>query len=149
YAMLTDEDRSLGHLLAARFLESQGERDAALLAEQYDRGGAPNEAARCWLAAAAQALEVSDLGAVIDRAGRALEHGAPDDAGLARLLMAEAHRWRGEYERAAKASKLAMDALPRATTRWFQAAAESATTAAAIGDPVTLELVGDALASES
>jgi tetratricopeptide (TPR) repeat protein len=145
YAMVTDEDRSLGHLLAARHLEAHGERDAALLAEHFARGGAPADAARLWLVAAAQALEASDLAAAIDRARRALEMGTPD-AGHAHLLMAEAHRWRGEYDRAAKSAAAAIELLPFASVRWFQAAAETATASAALGDRATLSSIGDALA---
>src|SRR5262249_55975124 len=85
YAMVTDEDRRIGHLLAARFLEAQGERDAALLAEHYERGGAPSDAARNWTLAAAQALETSDLAAAIERANRATARGA---SGAPHVLLA-------------------------------------------------------------
>ena len=39
-AMLTDEDRMLGHALAAEWLEARGERDDLLIADHYERGGA-------------------------------------------------------------------------------------------------------------
>src|SRR5207302_934930 len=39
YAMLTDEDRRLGHRLAAEWLERAGESDPLVLGEHFDRGG--------------------------------------------------------------------------------------------------------------
>src|SRR5205823_2936684 len=39
YAMLTDEDRRLGHRLAADYLAARSQSDAAVLAGHYDIGG--------------------------------------------------------------------------------------------------------------
>ena len=39
YAMLTEGDRALGHLLAGEFIERSGERDAIVLVEHFERGG--------------------------------------------------------------------------------------------------------------
>src|SRR5262249_34071490 len=47
YGALTDEDRALGHRLAAAWLERAGEGDAALLAEHYEKGGLAEQAAAC------------------------------------------------------------------------------------------------------
>src|SRR6185369_9465458 len=44
YAMLTAEDRALGHRLAASFLEQRGEGDPMVLAEHFERGGEPARA---------------------------------------------------------------------------------------------------------
>ena len=52
YAMLTDDDRVLGHRLAAAWLEQQGETDPLVLAEHCDRGGEPPRAAGFYFRAA-------------------------------------------------------------------------------------------------
>ena len=46
YAMLTDEDRLLGHRLAGAWLEQAGAADAMVLAEHFRRGAEPVRAAR-------------------------------------------------------------------------------------------------------
>ncbi|MFO0550356.1 MAG: protein kinase [Polyangiaceae bacterium] len=98
YAGLTDEDRALGHRLAARWLEAAGERDAVLLAEHFERGGHATDAIRHYEVAASQALEGNDLAATLARAKRGLELGA---TGLSRArllaLAAEAQSWIGEH----------------------------------------------------
>ena len=72
YELLTTEDRALGHRLAGRWLVAVGEQDARALAEHFDRGDEPAEAAR-WLARAAeQALEGNDLDGAIASVTRAL-----------------------------------------------------------------------------
>lgn len=149
YATLTDEDRSLGHLLAARFLEAQGERDAATLAEHFERGGAHADAARWRLAAASRSLEGSDLAGAIAHAERSLGAICAADAGLAHLLLAEAHRWLGDYTLAGRAADAAMLALAPGSLPWFQAAAEAATSAASAGDSAALGAIGDAVAAQA
>src|SRR6185437_16912863 len=39
YAMLTPDDRILGHKLGAEWLEEAGESDGMVLAEHFERGG--------------------------------------------------------------------------------------------------------------
>src|SRR5207342_397347 len=46
YAMLTDEDRALGHRLAGAWLEHAGGGDPMALAEHFRRGGEPARAVR-------------------------------------------------------------------------------------------------------
>ena len=70
YAMLTENDRALGHRLAGRWLERLGERDAMMLAEHLERGGLPARAAGWYRRAAEDALEGNDLEAVLARADR-------------------------------------------------------------------------------
>ncbi|MDI1448547.1 serine/threonine-protein kinase [Polyangium sp. 6x1] len=60
YAMLTDEDRALGHYLAAEWLEEKGEADALVLAEHFERGGAAARAASFYLASAEQSAARKD-----------------------------------------------------------------------------------------
>lgn len=70
-AMLTDDDRAVGHRLAAAWLEAAGEGDPAVLAAHHDLGREPARAARWWLAAAEQAFERDELDAATDFARRA------------------------------------------------------------------------------
>jgi tetratricopeptide (TPR) repeat protein len=83
YAMLTDEDRVLGHKLAGSWLERAGETDAIVLAEHFDRGGEPARAVAWYRRAAAQALEGNDLAAAVRRVERgiALYHAATSPSG--------------------------------------------------------------------
>jgi hypothetical protein len=88
-ALLTDDDRAVGHRLAAAWLEAAGETDAAVLAGHYDLGREPETAARWWLSAAEQAFERDDLDAALDLARRA----APlDPASLRRVESAVSAR---------------------------------------------------------
>ncbi len=121
YATLTDDDRALGHRLAARWLEAAGERDAVRLAEHHARGG-DDAAAAGWLAVgAAQALEGDDLEACVARGARALDAIDPAQAGELHVTLADAHRWRGAYPDAMRHAAQAAEALPEGTRPWFRA----------------------------
>ncbi|MEC7520037.1 MAG: protein kinase [Myxococcota bacterium] len=118
-AMLTEDDRRLGHRLAGDWLERAGERDALVLAAHFEAGGAPDRAA-AWLGRAAeQALEGDDLPAAIALGQRALEAAA--DPGPIRVTLADAHRWRGEYAPALEHATAAADALEPGGRPWFRA----------------------------
>ena len=52
YAMLTEEDRSLGHRLAAGWLVEHGESDPLVIAEHFERGKDASRAAAHYLRAA-------------------------------------------------------------------------------------------------
>jgi tetratricopeptide (TPR) repeat protein len=99
YAMLTDEDRTLGHRLAGGWLEGVGaSSDAMALAEHFRRGEEPARAVRWYERAAEQALKANDLSAAIERAELGLSCGATGEiAGALRLIEAEGHVWRGEF----------------------------------------------------
>ncbi|MEO8212331.1 MAG: protein kinase, partial [Myxococcales bacterium] len=97
YAMLTADDRVLGHRLAADWLEQAGVTDPMTLAEHFRRGGEPARSVRWYQKAAEQALNANDLAAAIARADLGLECGAGGElAGALKLTKAEAHVWRGE-----------------------------------------------------
>ena len=76
YAMLTGEDRVLGHRLAADWLEQSGEPDARVLAEHCERSQQPERAARFYAAAAEHAALAHHVEAAIACAERGLELGA-------------------------------------------------------------------------
>jgi eukaryotic-like serine/threonine-protein kinase len=130
YAMLTVEDRALGHRLAGAWLERAGEQDAMALAEHFERGGAHARAAVFYQRAAEQALDANDLGAVLERAGHAIACGAEGEAlGALRRLRAEAHYWRGNLAEAESSGVEAMRLLKRDNPLWFSAALNAAVAA--------------------
>jgi hypothetical protein len=67
YAMLTEDDRRLGHRLAGDWLEQHGEDDPIMLAGHFERGGQGERAARHYLRAAEQACHVLDVDATMAR----------------------------------------------------------------------------------
>mgnify|MGYP005852657035 CR=1 FL=1 len=150
YGMLTDKDRTIGHKLAAQWLEKAGESEAVVLAEHLERGGDPKRAITFYRRAAAQALEGNDLAACLARADRGIECGAEGEV-LGRLLLrkAEAHRWRGENARAKECAHAALALLPRGGRRWFLAAGEAVEASARIGDEGDLHRAVDELCDVS
>ena len=125
YAMLTEGDRGLGHLLAGEWLEKSVARDPLVLVEHFERGGDRQRAARWCRQAADEALARSDLPGAIARARRGVALGATGAlrAGL-RLCEAQAHFWRGEY---APGEDTATDGVACATegdALWFHCVGE-------------------------
>ncbi|MBI2896041.1 MAG: protein kinase [Deltaproteobacteria bacterium] len=101
YAMLTEEDRALGHRIAGSFLERVGEPRATVIAEHFVRAGERHRAIDWYRKGAEQALEGNDLEAAIDLAHRGIDCGATGEVSSALLLVqAEAHFWRGELQEA-------------------------------------------------
>ncbi len=125
YAMLTGDDRRLGHRLAGEFLEARGTTDAASLAEHFFRGDEPSRAAPHFLRAAAQAMEGNDLARAVELAERCVSLSPePPTAAAAHGLAAEAQRWRGHYADAAAHSLQAIAGHPRGGVAWFVAVGE-------------------------
>jgi tetratricopeptide (TPR) repeat protein len=135
YAMLTDEDRRLGHVLAGEWLEGRGETDAIVLAEHFERGARPERAARWLVRATAQALEGNDLAQGVALADRALRV-ATDAEHIAELswLKAEAHRWRGEFPPAIEYAARAAELARPGTVRFYLALGEAIASSAFSGD---------------
>jgi tetratricopeptide (TPR) repeat protein len=126
YAMLTDEDRLLGHRLAGDWLEQAGAADAIVLAEHFRRGAEASRAARWYERAAAQSLSANDLVAAIERAELGIAGGASgEQAGKLRLIAAEAHVWRGELEEAERRALAAAADLPAGGSAWLRALAQA------------------------
>jgi serine/threonine protein kinase/tetratricopeptide (TPR) repeat protein len=125
HAMLTDHDLALGHRLAGLWLESQGERDATVLAEHFDRGGEPQKALLFYKRGAEQALEASDFGAAIQRANFAIDRGASGELlGSLHQILGEAYVWRGEPAEAEKHLDVAARLMPQGSIAWFRAVGE-------------------------
>jgi glutamate/tyrosine decarboxylase-like PLP-dependent enzyme/serine/threonine protein kinase/Tfp pilus assembly protein PilF len=138
YTMLTDQDRVVGHRLAARVLMRARDRDPLVLAEHLERGGEAAAAAE-WLAKAAeQALEGHDFDAVLALAARgqaAIRGQGPSMLeGELALLEAEARRWRGELAAAEREAARAAELLLPGTRSWFRAVEEAMNAAGRRGD---------------
>ncbi len=134
YAMLTDDDRALGHRLAGAWLEQAGAGDAMALAEHFRRGGEPARAVRWYERAAAEALRANDLGAAIERAEMGMASGATAEAaGQLRLIQAEGHVWRGELDAALERALEAAAALAPGGAAWLRAQAQAIIAAAKHG----------------
>lgn len=150
YTMLTDKDRTVGHRLAAQWLEKVGESEAVVLAEHLERGGEPKRAISFYRRAAAQALEGNDLAACLARADAGIACGAEGEV-LGRLLLrkAEAHRWRAENALAQECAEGAMGLLPRNGRRWFLASGEAVEANARLGNDGALHRSVDLLCEVS
>ena len=146
YAMLDDEDRALGHRVAARVLSASGAHDAMLLAEHHERGREPAQAVRHYLHAAQQALSGDDLADAVERAGRGVACGAEgEDLGALRLVQAEAERWRGRNAEGHALAREALGVLPAGSPAWCTAASELASCALKLLLPDTIDELGERL----
>jgi tetratricopeptide (TPR) repeat protein len=134
YAMLTDEDRQLGHRLAGAWLEQAGSGDAMALAEHFRRGDELGRAVPWFERAAADALRANDLAAAIARAEIGIASGAAaETAGRLRLIQAEGHVWRGELAHAEARALEAASTLPPGTGAWLRAQGQAIIAAAKHG----------------
>lgn len=149
HATLTATDAELGHRLAGAWLERVGERDAAVLAAHFERGGERARAASAYRRAAEQALAGNDFTGVLTRVERGFACGA-DGAELGALskIAAEAHLWRGENVEALRSARVALDALPPRGAAWYGALADVATAGGRIGDRDALLGAAEALVAE-
>ncbi len=128
YAMLTSEDRMLGHRLAGEWLEARGERDALVVADHFERGGRAERAVPHLRRAAKQALDGNDLDLVVKNVERARAAGATGEAlGELARYAAEALRWRARLAEAVSYAELALQELSPSTPTWYAALAELAT----------------------
>jgi serine/threonine protein kinase/tetratricopeptide (TPR) repeat protein len=136
YAMLTEEDRVLGHQLAGDYLEQVGYADAMVLAQHFRRGGQPARAVRWYREGAEQALRATDLAGAIVRADVGLSaiaamdpaqraEVASDTLGALLLTQTEAHLWRAEFEPAVSCGGDAMRALRPGSAMWYRAVGQT------------------------
>jgi eukaryotic-like serine/threonine-protein kinase len=125
YAALTEEDRRVGHRLAAEWLESHGELDPMTLAEHFDRGGESARAVGWYRRAAEHALEGGDFVAAQARAMRAITCGAGgEDLVALRLVDVEALKWQGRSSAMAERAGEVVASVPVGDPAWFRAIAD-------------------------
>jgi tetratricopeptide (TPR) repeat protein len=146
YAMLTDADRTLGHRLAAEWLEQAGDAPPLVVAGHYERAGEKARAADAYLRAAEQALESNDLAGAVDRAERGASLGAAGELlGGLRYVQASAHQWRGETESMENAASEAIALLRPEDARWVDAMTMLAVAKQRLGDTADLASVAEDL----
>jgi tetratricopeptide (TPR) repeat protein len=146
YGMLTPEDRRLGHMLAAGWLEQAGEEEPMVLAEHLERGGELPRAVNWYRRAAQAALDGNDFDAVVARAERGVACGASEETlGALRCLQTEAHRWRGELAGAEACSLEAMRLLQKCTPLWYGAVGDLALASGRRGKTPQLVTIGELL----
>ena len=152
YAMLTDDDRSLGHRLAAKWLLEHSAPEPIVLAEHFRRGGDTRSAAFWYRRASEQALKANDLDGAIVRAGLGLaalgseahDAQAGEIRGALLLVEAEALRWRGELGRGESAGVAALALLVPGSPVWFRAAGQ---TIVALGNQGKVKALGALIAN--
>ena len=85
YAMLTQSDRTTGHRLAGEWLHAAGEKDALIMADHFEQGGARSRAVGWLLQAAEVAADGGNVEAAIRLGDRGLACGPrdPDSGSLA------------------------------------------------------------------
>ncbi|HEX3343991.1 MAG TPA: AAA family ATPase, partial [Polyangiaceae bacterium] len=151
YGMLTPADRTAGHERAGGWLEAMGETDALALAEQFERGDAPARAVAAYERAASQALAANDFAAAIARAKKAVASGAAGERlGALLAIEAEAHRWSGAFDEAARCLEAARAVLPPGSPLWVETASELVSARVRLGrldglDVLVADLAGDGL----
>ncbi len=144
YATLTDDDRQRGHLLAARWLEAHHERDAALLASHFERGGDRAGAATAFAHAAEAAYKRMDFDVAHALCERSMHNGADGNTlGWVRWVQASIALASRTMEDAARFGLEALELLPERTQHWFHAATVMVAVAA-FGRP---DLLGGLVAS--
>lgn len=143
YASLTDEDRALGHRLAASWLERAGaDRDAIVVANHLERAGDERLAAAWFARSAEVALEGNDFVAAVGRAERGVTAGASGPLlGRIRLLQTEAHRHAGQNEEMLERAAEALELLPSGSPPWWGAAANVVLAASRLGRIETVEAI--------
>jgi hypothetical protein len=141
YALLTDDDRALGHAIVAQMLQDSETREAAVIAQHFELGRKHDEAARWYAAAAAGALGRNDLAGALAHAARAQRWMADaDELGKLDLVVAEAEFWLGALDRARVAAERALGHLPAGSAPWFEAVGLIITAAGQVGDNDAVEL---------
>ncbi|HEX2569984.1 MAG TPA: AAA family ATPase [Polyangia bacterium] len=122
YGLLDEEDRRLGHRLAAAYLAQMGEQDPMVLAEHHERGREGEQAARYLALGAEAALEASDFDGVLRSVERAVACGAAGEVlGTLRAAEAWAHLWRWNYPAAYAMGQASLALLSPGSGAWYQA----------------------------
>ncbi len=124
YAMLTPEDRALGHGLAAEWLLGVGEADPLVLANHFEAAGQRARAATYLVAAAEGAVAANNSEAALVHAGRAEGLAGDDHAviGAVALIHVQADFYAGRYESSVRRGLELMSRSTPAAPGWCHAA---------------------------
>ena len=139
YESLTEEDRRVGHRLAADWIESHGShRDAILVAQHREKGGQPDKALGWYVRAAAAALEGNDFPAVIERSERGLGLRAEGAVrGRLAVLLSESYRHLGRNAELLRSSLEGVALLLRGAPAWWTAYANAVLASLRLGETET------------
>jgi tetratricopeptide (TPR) repeat protein len=154
YSLLIEEDRRLGHRLAAQYLGSVGVSAPQVLAEHFERGGDPAAAARQCLLAAERAHRNNDPNGALALAQRGLAGEVPEALrGELLGLVCQVYLWRNELATAGRYVEGVLQRVPPGSQAWAVAVATQIV-GSRLGDPVlfheslerarTIEPVADA-----
>ncbi len=136
YATLTDTDRARGHRLAAEWLIAVGEKDAAVLADHFEKGAEPARALPWIVKATEAALEAANPDAIVGLVARGIAAGAEGETrGLLRALQATAVTHMGDLTRLAEVQDEALSLCAPGSKPWLTTAAWVVFASIALGDP--------------
>jgi tetratricopeptide (TPR) repeat protein len=145
YAMLTDEDRRMGHRLAAAWLERAGETDPLVMAEHLDCAGDTERVAPWLVAAAEAAYDGGNANAARALAIRGANYAGGEMLGVLRAVEAAAARVQLDVEGELVAVRQALELLRPGTLHWFTALSGLAYRATTTGDRAAARQVAQAL----
>jgi tetratricopeptide (TPR) repeat protein len=118
YAMLTVEDRRVAHAIAGDWLERNQEKDAAELADHFQRASLPERALPWLVRAAKMAIDAGDTKTTIELADRGVELGASGaERGRLLLLRSYAQALAGTFD--VPITREAVDSLPIGSAPWW------------------------------
>jgi tetratricopeptide (TPR) repeat protein len=118
YAMLTVEDRRVAHALAGDWLERNQEKDAAALADHFQRASLMERALPWLVRAAKMAIDAGDTKTTIELADRGVELGASGaERGSLLLLRSYAQALAGTFD--VPITREAVDLLPIGSAPWW------------------------------
>jgi hypothetical protein len=121
YLLQPDDDRALGHRLAAAWLEQNGE-GAAVVADHYERGGVRASAGLWWSRAAANAFDVGSLDDALRFGARAISCGLEGEAfGKLTVVLAEARSYSQDDTGATVWAERARLSFPDGSAEWWRA----------------------------
>jgi tetratricopeptide (TPR) repeat protein len=146
YATLTDDDRRLGHRLAADWLVSAGEQDPVVLAGHLKSGGEAARAIAFYQRAAEEALDGHDVVAAIQWTKSGAEAGAEgEQLGMLQLLSARAHYWKGDFNGVRESATVAVANLAPGGARWCYAMRNAVQANGKLGEHANVEALADEL----
>jgi eukaryotic-like serine/threonine-protein kinase len=134
FAMLTPEDRALGHALAGDWLEQRGETDPLVLASHFELSHQNKRAAEQYYRAAERAHRAGDDDVALRRADRGLSL-EPDPMTYIGLLgiVTETRMWQNQHEEAATSGAKLTRVAPPGSAPWVRGALAQFTYAMRLG----------------
>lgn len=123
FAMLTPEDRTLGHKLAGEWLEDRGETDPLVLAGHFELGGEQKRAAEQYFRAAERAHRAGDDDVAIRRAERGLSLDPEPTTYIGLLgIVTETRMWCNQLDEASISGAKLTRVAPPGSAPWVRGA---------------------------